>query len=64
MRLRVGLQRGAPWLLQRAGLMDEAAQDAKSAKLSRKGGAPIFSPSRLLAAVCRIAPQFKVSFVS
>ncbi len=34
--------------------------DAKSAKLSRKGGAPIFSPSRLLAALCRSAPQFKV----
>ena len=37
-----------------------ATQDAKSAKLSRKGGAPVFSPSRLLAAVCKIAPIFKV----
>ena len=43
-----------------AGLREEGAQDAKSAKLSRKGGAPIFSPSRLLAALCRVAPQFKV----
>ena len=51
-------------LLALAGLKHEAAQDAKSAKLSRKGGAPIFSPSRLLAAVCRVAPQFKVSLLA
>ena len=46
-----------------AGQRDVATQDAKSAKLSRKGGAPVFSPSRLLAAVCKIAPIFKVILV-
>lgn len=29
-------------------------------KLSQREGNPVFSPSRLLAAVCRVAPLFKV----
>ena len=36
------------------------AQNAKLSKLSERAGNPVFSPSRLLAAVCKVAPQFKV----
>ncbi len=39
----------------------EQAHNPKAAKVSRREGTPQFSPSRLFAAVCRIAPQFKVS---
>ncbi len=35
-------------------------QSAKVGKLSERAGNPVFSPSRLLAAVCKVAPQFKV----
>ena len=36
-------------------------QSAKVSKLSDRTGNPVFSPSRLLAAICKVAPQFKVS---
>ena len=36
------------------------AQSAKVGKLTQREGNPVFSPSRLLAAVCKAAPQFKV----
>jgi hypothetical protein len=29
-------------------------------KLLQREGNPVFSPSRLLAAICKVAPQFKV----
>ncbi len=35
-------------------------QSAKVGKLSERAGNPVFSPSRLLAAICKVAPQFKV----
>ena len=38
------------------------AQSAKVGKLSQREGNPVFSPSRLLAAVCKAAPQFKVCY--
>ncbi len=36
------------------------AQNAKLSKVSERAGNPVFSPSRLLAAICKVAPQFKV----
>ena len=38
----------------------DQAQSAKAAKVSRREGTPLFSPSRLRAAVIKIAPRFKV----
>ncbi len=38
----------------------EHAHTTKGARVSRREGTPLFSPSRLRAAVIRIAPQFKV----
>lgn len=38
----------------------EQVHNPKAAKVSRREGTPQFRPSRLLAAVCRIASQFKV----
>ncbi|KAK9916670.1 hypothetical protein WJX75_005528 [Coccomyxa subellipsoidea] len=37
----------------------DQAQSAKAAKVSRREGTPLFSPSRLRAAVIKIAPRFK-----
>jgi len=40
------------------------AQSAKVCKLSQREGNPVFSPSRLLAAICKVAPQFKVLWIA
>lgn len=55
------LQSGVDWLPSAGQKEMSEVQSAKVSKVSERAGNPVFSPSRLLAAICKVAPQFKVS---